>query len=186
MNREELVAMLTENGIDAELYGTGVAKTIDHLLREINCGETTLDVANSKLVRRVRVMQIEVYSETDDGHSIRIWKLRETKQVFKDGRVRVRKLGFSVAEKMLPNEEPKDAVLRALKEELGVTEIISLRPITTEIPEVKESSSYPGLYTHFERYNTSVLIKHNNDGFIEEQPDKTTYFEWVLDREYSS
>ena len=186
MDKQELTKILTDHKIDLNLWGVGSAKTLDHLLKEVTEGETNLVVEDGKLVRKVRVMHVDVYARFDDEHHVRTFRLVETKQVFKDGRTRIRKdMKYSISEKMLPAENPKAAALRALSEELGVTDVITMEPIKEEGLETKESSSYPGLWTTFESYVTTVKINYNFHGFIERQPDKSTYFDWVLVPQYT-
>lgn len=178
MNQHELETTLTESGIDLALWGTGSAKTIRHLMKEIDAGETTMEVVDGRLVRKVRVLHAEVYVERGD----RRLHLREDRQEFADGRTRRRTdLTNSVSEKMEPGETPAQALARGLREELGIAEgnYFICRDFTSALQD-KESASYPGLATKFEKHFVSVEIDGAlfREEFVEVQEDKTTYFRW--------
>ncbi len=66
MTEEELILILSKYAVPYTSWGTGNAKTLAHLLKEINIGEAKLE-------------------ETQDGS--KTLKLFEEKQVYKNGRV---------------------------------------------------------------------------------------------------
>lgn len=153
-------------------YGQGQAKTVEHLLEEINSGEAQIVWESGKPIRQISIVCIEVASE--DGER----QLFEEKQVFSDGRVRQREI-WGLSEKLKPNEDPHEGAIRAMKEELGI-ENCSIQFDSTE-KEEKESPSYPGLVTRYLKTNFLARVWNedfNPEGYVEEQADKSTYFVW--------
>jgi hypothetical protein len=74
-------------------------------------------------------------------------------------------------------------VKRSLKEELGITfgYGIKLRQVKS-VQFVGASPSYPGLVnTNFQsRFVVTLPARlYREEGYVEIQPDKTTYFEWI-------
>lgn len=172
---EGLTDFLENHGINADTWGSGSAKTVSHLLRELQNNESELTESEGTLIRHVRALMINVRCVVNGETYI----LREEKQVFKDGRVRIRDMGVSLGEKLTADEEPGDAVSRALTEELGISAADST--FVKEDATSKESPSYPGLTTEFQKYTYDAHIApsdFNPEGYIEHQPDKSTYFAW--------
>lgn len=184
MNESGLTSLLGSKGVSTAEWGKGQAKTLAHLLKEIEAGETILEIAdNSELIRNTTFLSIQVfYEDKQDGS--KKYKLIEEKQVFKDGRERRRNQVWSMAEKLKSGEtDIRGAVRRALEEELGVCG----EPLFASEIEVKEentvSPSYPGLKARFKTYNLSIFLDQRQfkaEGYKEVQDDKTTYFKWVL------
>lgn len=163
-------------GIPVDVWGQGAAKTVGHLLQEVNGGETVLTQRGRELLRQVGFAAVNVTYR--NGREV--FELVEDRQEFRDGRVRRRDTGSSVSEKIQPGENPKDAVERALREELGITERVNLKG-GNKVEEIKESPSYPGLKTQYLRFGFQAELNSDQffpDGYVEEQPDKTTYFVW--------
>jgi len=107
---------LKSAGIDISQWGTGQAKTLAHLQKEIESGETILVTGKKgELLRKVVVGGADVYYVSPDGKK---YLLKEDKQVFKDGRERRRDLEQAVSEKMKPDENPRDTMIRGIKENL--------------------------------------------------------------------
>lgn len=162
--------------IPVDLWGAGVAKTIGHLLQEVNNGETVLTEKGRELLRQVGFAAVNVIYR--NGREV--YELVEDRQEFRDGRVRRRDTGSSVSEKIRPREDPKDAAERALREELGITGRVNLKG-GNKSEEIKESPSYPGLRTQYLRFGFQAELggdQFSPDGYVEEQPDKTIYFVW--------
>ena len=111
--KSHLVELLKSHNIDYGKWGTGTTKTLDHLVDEVIKGETVLvENEQGELVRKLAVLWIEVTHHVADG---RVYKLKETHQIFKDGRERRRNLKTSIAEKLVGGEEADDlSVKRAL------------------------------------------------------------------------
>lgn len=175
---EALQQQLESAGVDISGWGTGQAKTVEHLLAEIEAGETVLVTGqDGKLVRKVIVSAAEVYYQ--DSHNGRL-RLKEAKQIFNDGRQRIRDSEGSVAEKVKMKENPRQAIVRGIKEELGLTGEINLSAIGV-YEHTQESPSYPGLLSQYIVHKFKVGLnpeQFNPDGYTEEQNDMTTYFVW--------
>ena len=174
----DLKKALVEAGIPVEEWGTGKAKTINHLFDEINAGECTLVRQEGKLIRTLRSLAINVFYRTPAGNRI---ILVEDKQVFTDGRVRQRSLESSLGEKLVPSEIPEHVVRRTILKELGIEGVFGF---TAERPWTKGpvvSLSYPGLETFYQFFAFSVDLPdefYRPEGYVEIQRDKTTYFVW--------
>jgi hypothetical protein len=170
---------LTGHNIQVDNWGKGSAKTLEHLLKEINEGETVLAERGNELLREIKVASITV--TYDDGGDKYV--LVEDRQEFNDGRVRRRALEGSVSEKVLPSETPEAAAERGLKEELGITDVKLVK--TAEKEEIEESQSFPGLKTMYSIYRFNAELNEEAywmfrppTGFVEKQGDKKTFFVW--------
>jgi len=175
---ESLKAQLEGAGINTAEWGTGQAKTLAHLVKEIEGGETVL-VENEagELLRKVIVGGADIYYVSPEGKK---YRLKEEKQIFKDGRERRRDLGQAVSEKMKPGEEPKEAIIRGVQEELGISGEVLLEDVATNEQTIT-SPSYPGLKSQYINYKFKATLndaQFKPNGYIEEQTDKSTYFIW--------
>lgn len=177
-----LEELLNSYEIDTSNWGTGNAKTIEHLLSEMINNEATLVISeDGKLLKKTEVARASVYyNNIDNG---KLYRLVEDRQIFKDGRERRRNSkSRAVFEKMQPNEIPEQAMLRGIREELGVLGDITLTYIKTG-EYYGDSISYPGLQSEKILYTFEAIFskeQFNPDGYIEVQPDKTTYFVWKI------
>ena len=182
INRERLVSNLTETSARLDEWSTGNAKTIDHFLSEINCGESKVLITENKEVKRhVGVVAVEVIYISKQQAIV--YGLREDRQEFNDGRTRRRSLSTTLGEKIKPGEEPDEAAQRALKEELDIdTGCFELKEFRSRC-EVHESESYPGVTTYCDSYPYIAIIDdeaYNPDGYVEKQADKTKYYVWEI------
>ncbi len=183
----ELAAFLDAHSIaHSEWNGQ---KTLTDLLGELSSGESKLVVdKNGELRRHTAVAWVEVISINKQGQRVR---LREVRQVFKDGKgTRTRtNLPASLGEKIYvygsKREAPSAGAERALAEELGIsqdTDKIQFEKFTTR---EMEASSYPGLLTVYTDYFFTTEVPYKEEGYVELQESKTTYFEWELIEETS-
>ncbi len=174
---ESIMRMLRIARIDVNQWGKGSAKTINHLIQEVLTGECVLRMLpDGTLIRTVHAVGAEIFHETENA----IYKLIEGRQEFCDGRIRVRMRQSSVSEKMLPGENPRVAMRRGVQEELGIFEAVDLLEKGI-ICKLEDSGSYPGLLTRSIRHKFQIIFPdrlYNPNGYIEVQPDKTTYFVW--------
>jgi hypothetical protein len=86
-NMEKLQTLLIQCGAPLEMWGLGKAKTVEHLLKEVEDGESVLSVSeNGELVRTVSSVWLDVFAVDRDGGR---WYLREDRQVFNDEERRV-------------------------------------------------------------------------------------------------
>ncbi len=179
IERSELLRILNEHDIPVETWGIGKAKTIEHLLNEINAGECVLkeDGETGVLARHFAFLAMNVFFQ-DEGKR---YKLVEEKQVFKDGRERIRNLDSSLGEKIKVGEHDINSVIiRGIEEELGIEDSVTIGEVHKIYEEV-ESMSYPGLVSKRDKYAVDIGIdkhQYKPDGYIEVQEDKTTYFVW--------
>jgi 8-oxo-dGTP pyrophosphatase MutT (NUDIX family) len=167
---------LTGHNIQVDNWGKGSAKTLEHLLKEINEGETVLVEKGDELLREIKVASITVLYEKDGETYV----LSEKEQVFSGGRKRERtKPKGSLSEKFKSNEEPNAAAKRAIQEELGIVGDINLT-YDGEAVEIGESQSFPGLKTSYNlhRYTAKLTDKQYKPEYVEEQDDKKTFFVW--------
>ena len=171
---KDLENMLQKFGISTN----GWQKNTEALFKEIEEADCYLEVENNKLIRKVDVARVRCFYENEIGEK---FQLKEDKQVFSDGRERVRKWEC-VSEKKHANEEPEHAALRALEEELQIpsTNIHVIPDQDMHTTETKDSSTYKGLTSVYNFYNFSVQIPKDQyrSTYEEVQPDKTTHFSW--------
>jgi len=175
---EKLATLLGESGIDTSTWGTGGAKTVAHLYKEICDGESQMSFGPEGVTRAVRVAWLDVLFFDEQGD---VYLLAEDRQEYRDGRVRRRQLSSSLGEKLKPDEDPDEAAVRALSEELGAWSYQSLHAIgyerTTHTPD-----SYPGLESTYDTYSYVAVLdsaSYKPEGYIEVQADKTNYYTWT-------
>lgn len=133
----ELKDWLASHKIDFSTWGSGAAKSLDDLLREVQKGDSKLQAA--KRIVDVAVVIIK------SGEKFLI----ESKQEFSDCRTRDRH--WPPSEKLQIDEDAESAAERCLLEELGLRndQINSVKRMSQPIVEEKQSSSYPGLLTEY-------------------------------------
>lgn len=176
---KDVESQLLNAGIDTSTWGTGSAKTIEHLYNEMKDGESKLVTdAENGLLKITSVVGATIYYESPSGDK---YRLKEDKQIFSDGRERIRPSDSqSVFEKMQFDEDPTEAMKRGLQEELGIKD--DTRIVETETnKKIQESASYPGLLSETTFHFFDVYINDDQfepDGYTEEQARLTTYFIW--------
>lgn len=174
---QELRKKLEQAGVDISVWGKGEAKTLESLYQELEKGESVLQVVDGKLELIRYVVSANVYYFTKEGSKLH---LQEDKQVFKDGRIRHRRYAQPIAEKMKPDEDPRNAMIRCLQEELGLKGDFNLKQIDS-YQNKTASQSYPGLESQYFGHRFEVILddeQFQEAGYQEEQDDKTTYFVW--------
>lgn len=177
---ETLEAQLQNAGIDTSKWGTGNTKTLEHLLNEILCGEVTLvQQETGELVRQVVIVVADIYYDNPNGKRLH---LKENRQVFADGRERVRDhLPQSVSEKIKPNEDSREAIIRGIREELGIAiDETDAKFVSTE-SKTLDSPSCPGLMSEYISHKFQITLNDSHykpEGYVEVQNDKSTYFVW--------
>lgn len=159
-----------------EQYGRkadgGRSKSFEALMAEIRAKECYIQWEGHQPIRLVTVAEIHVTAH--DGR-----RLRELKQVFSDGTVRERGHGWC-AEKIKVGEAPLSAAVRCMAEELGLK--IDRRRLHPrgEHEVAQGSGSYPGLPSRYTIHSFGLVLRLREwqEQYIEEQPDKVTYFGW--------
>jgi len=173
----DFVQMLKDHDINTELYGTGTFKTIGHLYHEIEEGETELTDEGGQLVRRVQFVGARILHKKDG----KWWRLYEEKQIFKDGRERRRaNMPYSAAEKFKSGEDPKEVIVRGMKEELNL-DITKDQFAFYNKKEIENNDDYPGIKSFHIGYEFLVVLNDSQfleRGYIERQVDKDVYFTW--------
>lgn len=175
----DLADILTRHGIDHQQWGHGAAKTLSQLFEEIKTRESRLVAPEdgSVLGRMLGVAAVSITTNVT-GTPLR---LIEERQVFRNGEERQRQLATSLSEKIIDDEAPEAAAIRGIKEELGVA-YGGLLTRSDEKLIVRESSeSYPGLLSIYRAHTFAATFseqEYRSDGYVEVQPDKTTYFSW--------
>ena len=173
----DFVQMLKDHDINTELYGTGTFKTIGHLYHEIEEGETELTDEGGQLVRKVQFVGARILHKKDG----KWWRLYEEKQIFKDGRERRRaNMPYSAAEKFKSGEDPKEVIVRGMKEELNL-DITKDQFAFYNKKEIENNDDYPGIKSFHIGYEFLVVLNDDQfleSGYIERQADKDVYFTW--------
>ena len=152
---------LDANGVDANAFGVNGAKSLTDLAIEVERGETTLaldDVTNAPR-RDVRVLRLLVTDEAKRPGQM----LVEARQEWESGRVRYRNTPLS--EKLLGDEDWRDAVDRAVDEELGGA--IDATQFSLKVDESsvrrtevdRDSLSYPGLSSRYAMFTVTCEVK---------------------------
>ena len=177
MDKQELLALLGTHSVPLREWGAGEAKTIEHLLDEVNSGEAAIVEEDGTLHRVVYGAVLNVFYA--DGATT--WKLKEAKQVFRDGRERVRDLDTSIGEKLKAGEDAEAGARRALAEELNIRDALPLVPKPDIVKGPVPSVSFPGLKTKYIMRVFEVFLPpalYEPKGYVEEQADKTNYYVW--------
>ncbi len=178
--------LLERYGIDYQKWGTtGESRHVSFLAEEILEGEAYLEEVDGRILRKSYGVVAEVYYR--DGTDLLY--LEEDRQVyapvgFQPSRTRRRadKIRHSIGEKCKIGEFPQNALIRGFREELGITPpFIQFVFLGGETRGVVPSVAFPGILTqyHSDRYRVFLTAEQfNPDGYIERQPDKTSYFVW--------
>ena len=179
MNLEFLELQLASNGVPFKGWGENGTKTIDHLLKEIQRGEAVIISESGWVIRIISTAAINVFYAQEE----KTFVLVEEKQLFRDGRKRIRTLTSSLGEKIRALETPEEAARRGLKEELSIAERIPLIGSGKEVRQLNPSKSYPGIYTANILHRFDIFLPekfYRAEGYVEMQKDKTSYFVWKL------
>jgi len=177
---ESLREFLNLHGVDTSSWGTGIFKSIETLVGDVNDGEIEIIIGkNGKAEAVLETCSADIYYKKENGE---IWKIRETKQVMKNGEIKELTHKESIRGKCKKLERPEDAIKREIEEEIGVPpsgygnlQFLEVRNFSGM------STSFPGLLGHYTQHCFETYLKKEYfkpEGYIEKQPDKTVYFEW--------
>lgn len=173
---EDLKAGLAQHQIDPAHWNGAKVET---LFDDLKKGECVLEVKEGKLHRRVNVVSVRCFHTNQNQERL---KLVEEKQVFEDGKVRHRGYEF-VSETMKPNETPHHAAVRALEEELQISDPELQFQATPEYDEnkTKDSTTYVGIPTHYIVYHfkTEIPARLFRETYVEDENGTQTHFKWV-------
>jgi len=175
-SEEELDSILNEYNIDLNKWGTGRYKTVSHLFKEIKENECVLYGFDGKLRREVNFVGARVIYMVNKTRYV----LTEDKSIFKDGRVRVRDIWYSMAEKFKFGEDHEEALIRGMEEELGIV-VNENQCFFYNKVRFRDDGDFPGLESYHNGYSYLVLLnekQYKEEGYIEHQSDKDIYFVW--------
>ena len=176
----DLEQQLRRHGIAYETWGFDGTKTIDDLRTELREGESALEVRDKLLVRKVQVVGVDVFADINGARHI----LREDRQEFVcDGTIKYRQLSTSLGEKMRFGETSREAMARALHEELGIDAAEECIRVGDTQHQLAQSTTYPGLISEKMLTLGAILLAPSQvrqEGYTECQPTKCTYFSWRL------
>ena len=128
-NIQELEEKLEWAGIDMSHFWIGKAKHLHSLLKEIQDLETELIIDDSgNVVRKVRIVGAYIYYICSQGTK---YFLKEDRQIFTDGRERRRSFPVSLAEKCSKQEDSLVAIIRGIKEELGISDDLHIKDVSS-------------------------------------------------------
>lgn len=173
---DELIQLLNQYNIPLNKWGTEGYKTPKHLWKELQEEECELSDKNGVLIRQVQFVGAKIMCKLN-GKNYRLW---EDRAVFKDGRIRIRPIQQSMAEKFKSGEDQYEALIRGLKEELNI-EMEKNQFIYYNKETIEENGDYPGIRSyHTGYYYMGFLTKDQfkAEGYIEHQKDKDMYFVW--------
>jgi len=173
---DELIQLLKDHNIDLNKWGTSVYKTPQHLWKEIQQEECTLYEMGGTIYREVQYIGAKIQYKKD-GVNYRLW---EDRAIFKDGRIRIRPIEHSMAEKFKSGENTNDVVVRGMKEELGI-DINPKQAIYYNKERIEENGDYPGIRSFHTGYLYLIALNDKQfkpEGYVEHQKDKDIYFVW--------
>lgn len=177
-NLHELKQWLESVGICTSKYGKGTSRGVDDLLDEVQKKESVLVVDQGQALRMVNVLSLHITNAMGQV-------LYEDRQVLPDGRVRCRNVRLS--EKLVGSETWRNAIQRAVSEELGCIlpgePKVEVFEDTYKIEtEVADSMSYPGLKTKYVFHRVAVTIEglpEHNFTTSEPRPNGTLFTHWT-------
>jgi hypothetical protein len=175
-SEDELFRRLNDLGIKTENWGKGNAKNVSDLLEEIEEKETVLYRKDNRLLREIKVAGVNVFFRRGKD----LYRLREDRQDFADGRTRTRSMAHSLAEKFKGNELPENAARRALREELKIEGEIDIKENGIRLG-TDDSLSYPGLKTRYTIHEFTAFLSPDQfsaDGYEERNKKMTVRFVW--------
>mmetsp|Transcript_20982 Transcript_20982/g.45944 ORF Transcript_20982/g.45944 Transcript_20982/m.45944 type:complete len:252 (+) Transcript_20982:215-970(+) len=175
---KELEEWLKTYGVNTEQYGTGLSKTVADLLDENQKAESVLHTEDGKALRVVQVLSLHILNRIGQI-------LFEEEQILPDGRSRRRNV--PVSEKLIGSEPWRNAVSRAIHEELGTALPLDYNVTVFDdtyrlLTEHSSSLSYPGLTTKyiFHRVNAQVTgLPEGPFSTFEERPGGQLVTRWV-------
>jgi hypothetical protein len=187
----DLEGILAFHGINFLAWSEG-RKDAAHLFAELAEGETEIAPDEEhQIVRQTRVLTVAVHYVDADGNEYQLCEDRQEWHDKKDeaGNPRVDRRGHKWLSEKIKNTEVRAdgsiadaALVRTLHEELnGVDEFESTEFLGCTA-EIKESASYPGLFTKYLIYSYKVYLPREQyrPSYAEVGDEKTTFFEWLL------
>ena len=171
-----LEQLLKEYNIPLEKWGTDGFKTLEHLWGELEEEECILRDVNGVLTREVDFVGARIIYKKGNK-KYRLW---EDRAIFKDGRVRIRQIQHSMAEKFKSGEDPTLALIRGMKEELSI-ELNKNQFAFYNKERIENNEDFPGILSYHNGYYYLISLtdeQFDKNGYIEKQKDKDIYFVW--------
>lgn len=172
----ELESCLSEHQIDPSKW---VGVTLQNLYDDLHKGECSLEIKEGKLHRRINVVSVHCFHT---NHNQERFRLIEEKQILPNGDTRQRGYPF-VSETMKPDESPHDAAVRALAEELQISDPeLQFQPSPEDDEDkIKESTSYIGIHGRYIVYHfkTDIPSRLFRERYVELENGTETHFSWV-------
>jgi hypothetical protein len=176
---KKVIELLEKFGINYSSWtANDRSKHLNNLVKEYEALECTLEVIDGKLIRVLRVVEVEILSPDKK------FRLIETHRVLRNGTV-LEAHHDLLSGKVMFGEAIFKAIRREIREEiLGglLAPINSIYRTTVTIQPISESKSYPGLLSQRTVYSflwnmPQSLFKP--EGYREIKPRLTVFFEWV-------
>jgi len=150
-NNSTVKRMLEEHGISTNKFGIGQAKSLDHLVAEIQSGASRLmlDATQHKnLVRVVDIVLLRISAQTAAGEKYLVL----TGERYADGRTR-EGLNRLPGTKKEPHENAVKVAQRVTSDMLNMNEceVVFDYSVTEVFEEEDESPSYPGVRTVYRK-----------------------------------
>lgn len=183
MDIKGLEAFLRDHHVPLEKWGKGEARSLEHLAKELAAGEAILTIEeDGRLLRTGFGVAIWVYYVDKQGR--RFW-LKEECQKYANGNERRRGdlIEMSIGEKRQASESVQEAAERAFREELKLKIPFDRLEVLPPRDKRTPSKAFPGLDTRYATNVFRITLREEEvdpDGYVEVQPDKTTYFKWKL------
>jgi hypothetical protein len=173
---------LGDYNVPIDTWGVNNTKTVFDLYEEIRHGEAGLFLGKSGVEKYLSSVKVDVYyTHPADGRLERlVEKVQHNKAT---GSWRHRALHNSLSEKRrgIFGEGPAAAAIRALAEEIQVSDPFALNLNAHKIHGPKMEMHYGGLLTTTETHYyvaQLAMAEYNPRGYVEDQPHQTTYFKW--------
>ena len=157
-NINQLKLLLNTYNINYANWGkNGQTKSINNLFKELQTGDSILNVEEGNLIRKSTSLWIDVFRNETLSHV-----LHEKKQFLLNGKVKLRNENHPVTEKQMRNEGIMDTLQRGLNEELGLTRsMYKIKQNTHTQINKTNSKSYPGLKAVYKKHFKKIILLPN-------------------------
>ncbi len=178
---EELRTLLEQYGVDLGKWDAFSVELDKNLYNMLVSKEAGLIDLGGKLFLTMRVACVNVWYESE-GSKFVLYEEKIVMQGEGGGkRVLDRKKGWGITEKVKFGEDPVEAAVRGVGEEIGVK--VLPKQLTNYRCEEKEleTRAFPTLYASYKFHIYDLVLSgkevHPN-GYIEVDGNKTSYFKW--------
>ena len=169
MSKNELINIIG-NLIDGFVHG----KTIDDLYEEIQSGDCQLELRNNIPCRIVNVGFVRIFNNRRE--------LIEIEQKFKNTNI-IKNRNQPVGGKLRHGYNPKDELIREIKEELNIDAVKYQKDIQFIKIENQSNDSpyYPGIPAYWKMFHYKWNMPDNEvkEFYIEDDGKKITTFKWI-------